>query len=106
MQSTEDHNLSELRLWIGVRQSPVWRPDGRVECDWKYCGVRTKPLTRRTLRVGTLKDVLLARSKVFPYQLNGCSIRDVMIGRPAFAILGLVQVEELLSTEPVRLLSP
>ena len=29
-----------------------------------------------------------------------------MIGHPAFATLGLLELEELLSTEPLRLLSP
>jgi hypothetical protein len=47
-----------------------------------------------------------ARSKMFPYQHDGGSIRNVMIGCPAFEKLGLAQAEELLSTEPVGLLSP
>jgi hypothetical protein len=60
---------------------------------------RTKPLTRRTLRVLTLKDC-------FRYPTNGDRIPNVMIAPFSLANLRLIQIEDLLSMQQVRLLSP
>jgi hypothetical protein len=46
-----------------------------------------------------------ARSKIFLFQNNGSRIGPVMI-KDALSKARLIQVEELLLTQPVRLLSP
>src|SRR5215510_13634748 len=85
---------------IITRPSPPsgWSEDFHLHAA-EHARHTTKPPAAADATRGHAQNIFLS-------QHNGSSIAPVMIGKPPIAKLVFVQVEELLSTQGVRLLSP